>query len=124
MRVAQVLTGGLCLAIALGCQESGGNGGTPAEDPTTQTGSITVTAPLVQVATLEGETVDAGCAMCIYELPGAEQCLPAIVIDGRPVLVTGIEIDLHEHDMCTESRSVVVTGEIRDGSFVAKQFDI
>lgn len=123
MRIAALTIGVLTVAFASGCAKQEEKP-LPAEPPTTQTGAASVSAPLVQLASLDGVSVEAGCGLCIYGMPGVDGCVPAVVIEGQPLLMTGIEMDLHDHGLCTEAAQAVVSGEVKDGTFVATQFDI
>ena len=64
-------------------------------------------------------TVEAGCAMCTYDMEGAEECVTALMIDGKPYLLAGAELDAHEVGLCDSAKQVAVTGSIKDGKFVA-----
>jgi hypothetical protein len=111
-----------CLAlVAAGCGQGGNAGNTPAPQGG---GSVTVTAPLVKTASLENQTVEIGCGMCVYHMPGVEQCLPAIVLDGKPILVAGVELDLHEHDLCSNASKATVSGQVVGDGFVATRLDL
>lgn len=75
------------------------------------------------------QTIEAGCAMCIYKMEGVEKCSLALKIDGKPYLVEGASIfdhgDAHAADgLCKSARQAVVKGKIENGKFVATQFEL
>ena len=102
------LTIGAVLAGAVGCQSGEG-------DNIPQGSSVTATAA--------NGTVEAGCAMCIFGVEGREDCELAVKIDGKPYLVTGIDVDTHGSGFCDSSKQAVVEGEVKDGKFVATKFE-
>lgn len=68
----------------------------------------------------------AGCAMCVFHMPGANDCVLAVRIDGREYLVDGRGIDdlgdAHAPDgLCNTARPARSRGEIRDGKYVATE---
>lgn len=69
---------GLGLLLLAGCASSAQH----AESP----------APLVASETHE---IEAGCAMCIYQMPGIEECVLAVDWNDRHYLVDGSGIDDH-----------------------------
>lgn len=74
-------------------------------------------------------TVEAGCATCIFDMPGVTGCKLAVKIDGVAYLVTGSSIDDHGDahaatGLCNASRKAVVEGEVEDGRFVAKKIEL
>ena len=76
----------------------------------------------------KGVVVEAACGECMFELPG-ESCDLAVKINGQAYFVDGAEIDGHgdahaENGMCTTVRKAEVAGEITDGRFVAKSFNL
>ena len=74
-------------------------------------------------ATATNGTVEAGCAMCIFGVEGRDDCELAVKIDGKPYLVTGIDIDTHGSGFCESSKQADVEGEVKDGKFVATKFE-
>lgn len=68
--------------------------------------------------------VEAGCASCIYEMPGVEGCKLAVKIDDQPYLVTGSTVDAHGAGLCSAAKNAIVRGTIEDGTFAATQFEI
>ena len=65
-----------------------------------------------------------GCAMCIYNMDGVAGCKPAVVIDGQPRLMTGVDMDLHAFDLCTVSRQAVVSGKLEGQTFLATTVEV
>ena len=77
--------------------------------------------------TTQRMTVVAGCANCIFDMPGAKGCKLAVKIDGTAYLVTGSNIDDHgdahaSDGLCNASRNAVVEGRIDGDRFVATHF--
>lgn len=77
--------------------------------------------------TTQKMTVEAGCATCIFDMPGATGCVLAVKIDGTAYLVTGNDIDDHgdahaADGLCNRSRNAVVEGRIDGDRFVATCF--
>ncbi len=73
--------------------------------------------------------VVAGCATCIFDMPGATGCTLAVKIDGAAYLVTGAEMDdlgdAHASDgLCNTERDAVVEGKIEGDRFVATHFTL
>lgn len=68
---------------------------------------------------LHGETVTAGCGLCIFGMKGVNSCKLAIEVDGKHYLVRGSRLDDHgdahaADGMCNVSRQAVVDGRIED----------
>ena len=75
------------------------------------------------------QTVEAGCASCIFHMEGVVGCKLAVRIDGKPYLVTGSDIDDHgdahaADGLCNAAGRAVVEGEIDGGRFVATGFEL
>lgn len=78
---------------------------------------------------MSSRTVEAGCATCIFDMPGVTGCKLAVKIDGVAYLVTGSSIDDHGDahaatGLCNASRKAVVEGKVEDGRFVAKKIEL
>lgn len=69
------------------------------------------------------EVVEVGCGGCIFKMPGAKGCEPAIRIDGQAIWTKGQEIDVHNNGMCAASKKAEITGALEDGFFVVKSVD-
>ncbi len=75
------------------------------------------------------EIVEAGCATCIFYMPGVKGCKLAVKIGGKPYLVTGSDIDDHgdahgRSGLCVTARRALVTGKIEGDKFAAKSFEL
>lgn len=64
----------------------------------------------------------AGCATCVYDLPG-RGCPLAVIVDGQPVLVQGVPTPGHETGICDREIRARVTGRMEGGTFVATAFE-
>jgi hypothetical protein len=65
---------------------------------------------------ITNQTVEAGCGMCIYKMPGVKGCHLAALIDGKPYLVQGAEWP--NHDFCDRKVQAVVTGKLEGDTFI------
>ncbi len=102
MRYLMFLTAALCLSlVSLGCTS---NTEQSAVEPQTT-------------------SVEAACASCIYKMEGVEDCELAVMIDGKPYLVSGVEVDAHESGLCDAAKSAVISGKIDGDRFVATSFE-
>ena len=91
-------------------------------------GNSSEEGPVSDPQELVARTVEAGCAMCIYEMEGVEKCTLAVKVDGQPYYVTGSTIfdhgDAHAADgICMTAREAVVDGKIEDGKVVATRLE-
>ena len=77
---------------------------------------------------LQGETVRAACAMCIFKVKGVRACMWAVRIENQYYLAEGKLPKQHDahgpEGMCTMEREAVVDGELIHGKFVATRFDL
>ncbi len=71
--------------------------------------------------TISSQTVEVGCGVCIYHMPGLEGCPLAVLIDGTPYLVEGALWP--DHDYCDMKCHAIVSGTIEGGKFVAVKFE-
>lgn len=74
------------------------------------------------------EVVEASCGQCQFGLKGGG-CDLAVRIDGQAYYVDGSSMgdhgDAHAHDgMCNAIRKAEVSGEVKDGRFVAEHFKL
>ena len=72
--------------------------------------------------------VEASCGQCNFDLSG-DGCELAIRTDGKTYFVDGITMDelgdAHSADgLCNVIHSAKVTGQVKDGRFLAKSFDL
>ncbi len=85
----------------------------------------TETAATSEVVTLRSETVEVACGMCVYGMTGVQGCqLAAKIGNGDPILVTGSDLDLHEHELCSAASDAVVTGEVEGDTLVVTAVEI
>jgi len=68
--------------------------------------------------------VEAGCAGCIFKMEGAEGCELAVKINGKPYLVSGVDVDTHDSGMCESSLQAILSGEVKGDEFVATKFEL
>jgi quercetin dioxygenase-like cupin family protein len=61
--------------------------------------------------------LEVGCGLCMYKMPGADECQLAVMIDGKPHLVEGKK--WHNHDYCERKIPAVVSGELKGDKFIA-----
>ncbi len=109
-----VLTLGVVLGVALGVALGG----------CSQT-LKTETAATSEVVTLRSETVEVACGSCVYGMDGVVGCKLAVRINnGDPMLVTGSDLDLHEHNLCSAATDAVVTGEVEGDTLVVTAVEI
>jgi len=75
------------------------------------------------------QQIAVGCAMCIYEMDGVDDCVLAVKIAGKPYLVEGSDIDDHgdahaADGLCNAEHQAVAVGRIEDGKYVAQRIEI
>ena len=78
---------------------------------------------------LVNRTVEAGCATCMFEMPGVEGCVLAVRIDEQAYLVKGSEIDDHgdahaADGFCNAVREAHVEGKIEGDTFVVRKMEL
>ena len=105
------------LLLAVGCQPTA-----VVLTDSAQTGTSEQNTRLVS------QVVDASCGECQFKMEG-KGCDLAVRIDGKSYFVDGAKIDDHgdahsQHGMCNAIRKAKVTGEIKDGRFVASAFEL
>ena len=76
------------------------------------------------VQTSATQTVDAGCASCIFNMEGIEECQLAVKIDEKTYLVSGADVDAHESGLCDSVKKAVVAGNVEGDKFVATSFQL
>lgn len=113
MRVLIAL--GFCVVLFTGCDTT--------VDATTQPASSASHA-----ISLVSQVVEASCGECQFGM-GGDGCDLAVRIDGKPYFVEGADIDDHgdahgEDGLCNCIRKARVSGEVRDGRFVATLFEL
>ena len=78
-----------------------------------------------EVVTLRSETVEVACGSCVYGMDGVKGCKLACKINnGTPMLVTGGDVDLHAHNLCTTTGNAVVSGEVEGDTLVATAVEV
>jgi hypothetical protein len=85
-------------------------------------------AEVASNSSIADEIVEVSCGQCQFGMEGSG-CGLAVRIDGKPYYVDGSSIDDHgdahgEDGLCNCVRTAKVTGEIKEGRFVAKSFSI
>jgi hypothetical protein len=75
---------------------------------------------------ISDKKAEAGCGLCSYHMPGAQSCVLAVKIDGKPYLVTQGANLVNVHQFCGTKgpKPAVVTGTIVDGKFQAKEIEL
>lgn len=71
--------------------------------------------------------VEAGCATCIFDMPGVSGCQLAVRVNDKCYLVAGSHIDAHgdahaPSGLCLTARQAKTTGRIEGDKFVATSF--
>ncbi len=77
---------------------------------------------------IESRIVEAACGECQFAMPGTG-CDLAVRIDGEDYFVDGTGIDDHgdahaDEGLCNAVRKARVSGEMREGRFVATAFEL
>jgi len=110
MKLVQLVS--ICaVAVILGCSQ---------ETQTAEQFSVSPGA----MSTLEAQTIEVGCGMCIYNMPDVFGCQLAAVVDGEAILVKGVDLDLHGHGLCSGSKSAVVSGVVEGKELLATQVEV
>lgn len=106
----------LCLVISIGCQNEVAKN----ESDTSK--------PLTNTSLIADQTLEASCGQCQFEMEGSG-CDLAVRIDGKSYYVDGAKMDDHgdahgDDGMCNCIRQAKVSGEVKDGRFVATSFEL
>ncbi len=102
----------LCAVVGLvGCSQETSTKATPAVAP----GAL---------ASLENQDIEVGCAMCVYGMDGVQGCALAAMIKGKPMMVNGVELDMHDHGLCSGPKRAMVSGKIEDGELAASKVEV
>ena len=122
-----------CLSILLGCspdQETGKNFPNPKDAVPSNPGDGDVAERSSEpaVTKITDQVVEASCGQCQFGMEGSG-CDLAIRIDGKSYYVDGSNIDDHgdahaDDGLCNCIRKAKVTGEIKDGRFLAKHIEV
>jgi len=108
----------LCsLILSVGCQQS-----TEVASDSTDGSSSDPSVNLVS------QVVEAACGECQFDMEG-NGCDLAVRFDGKGYYVDGAKMDDHgdahgDDGMCNVIRTAKVTGEIKEGRFVATSFEV
>jgi len=101
--------------------------------------TVFVTALLMMLAACEStrrhEAVAAGpaktaqaakvaCARCVYHMASVGHCQPAVRIGDKTYLLSGVDVDLHEYELCKAARPAKLVGEVEGDTFVASRVEI
>lgn len=102
----------LGLSVLIGCED--------AKNATSEETPASATAGLTKIV---DQLVEVSCGECQFGMEG-DGCDLAVRIDGKPYYVDGSSIDDHgdahgDVGLCNCIRKAKVTGEIKDGRFVA-----
>ncbi len=73
----------------------------------------------VAMTTLSDKSVEVGCATCIYGMDGVKGCALAAVVNDQPMLVEGVDVDLRGHDLCSASKTGIISGEVEGDKVMA-----
>lgn len=122
-----------CLSILLGCsrdQEAGKNAPIPKDAVPSNPleGESVKPSSEPAITKITDQIVEASCGQCQLGMEGSG-CDLAIRIDGKPYYVDGSSIDDHgdahsADGLCNCILKAKVTGEIKDGRFVAVNFKV
>lgn len=106
----------LCVSVLAGCQNE------VAKNELDSSKSLTNTSLIAN------QTVEASCGECQFGMEG-DGCDLAVRIDGKSYYVDGAKMDDHgdahgDDGMCNCIRKATVSGEVKDGRFVATSFEL
>ena len=123
MRTGLILAAVLPALFIVGCKKTSDEPTTKAATADAATTKATPAAAATTVAATS-QTVEAGCATCIYDMKDVEGCKLAVKIDGKAYLVSGKTMDdlgdAHAADgLCNIARKAEVTGKLEGDRFVA-----
>ncbi|MFQ5501179.1 MAG: DUF6370 family protein [Phycisphaerae bacterium] len=82
------------------------------------------TAKKTASAAMKVKMVKAGCAACTFKMPGVDECKLAVMIDGKPYLVTGSDVSAHKAGLCEGAKMAKCSGTLKDDTFAAASFEI
>ena len=70
------------------------------------------------------QTVEVACGSCVYHMEGVKGCKLAAMVDGKPMLVTGVPQPGHDSGICEKAQQASLTGQVEGGQFVASSFTL
>lgn len=76
------------------------------------------------VDSTNAQTLEVGCAGCVFNMPGADGCQLAVKIGDKIHLVSGVEMPGHESGLCDHSRMASVNGQLDGERFVATALEL
>ena len=76
------------------------------------------------IVTLRSETVEVGCGMCVYGAPDVKSCQLYAEVNGKIIPVSGADVDLHDHDLCSVSKNAVVSGRVDGDTLVVTSIEL
>ncbi len=76
------------------------------------------------VVTLRSETVEIGCGMCVYGIASAKSCELYADVNGKTIPVSGADVDLHAHNLCSVSKEALVSGQIEGDTLVVTSIEL
>ena len=114
----------LFTAILLaGCGEQSNTPVSETPGPATPNAPADVTDQVIQTA-FEDQTLEVGCASCIYKMAGVAGCVMAVKVGGESMLLSGIDMDAHEHGLCKSSKQARASGKVEGDEFVATKVEL
>ena len=108
----------LCFVISIGCQNE-----------VAKTAKDTESEPMTNTSLVSSQTVEASCGQCQFDMQGTKGCDLAVRMDGKSYFVDEAKMDDHgdahgDDGMCNCIRQAKVSGEVKDGRFVATSFEL
>lgn len=79
-------------------------------------------APSSSPVATAAQTLEAGCATCVFGMEDVKGCQLAVKLDDKPYLVSGVEMPGHESGLCDHSRTAELTGHLDGERFIATSF--
>jgi uncharacterized Zn-binding protein involved in type VI secretion len=67
---------------------------------------------------------EVGCGKCMYKMAGVTGCDAAVMVDGKPMLITGNTIDCHQYGLCSGTKVAKVEGKVVGNQFAATKVTI
>jgi hypothetical protein len=113
------------VVTAIGCTQNPDSKAAPAS--TTRPAAAPVApADGVKLASLklDGQTIEVGCGMCIYHMPGVQRCTTAAMVNGAPVLLEGAGAEGYAHAFCSEAQTATVSGSLENGKVALSAFKV
>ena len=114
-RVARGLAIGIIALGVNGCVTSRGAGAKASSAPEDGGKQTVLPALGAPIRSLNNETVDVACGVCIYAMVGGDDCPLAAEIDNRfyfVTLKTEGEFDTHGVGLCNKAAKAKVSGEL------------